>query len=147
MAIQDFSQSLPMMLYQALDEILPKFRCIFNDYGLTEQQWRILRVLWEHKRIALGKLSEVTLIPPPSLVGIVDRLEKAELISRHRSKKDRRIIYISATQKGRDLEAEVMPRVLDTYNQIKEPFSQDEWSQLIGSLKKISANVNKNGAL
>jgi len=36
---------------------------------------------------------------------------------------------------------------LDTYNQIKEPFSQDEWSQLIGSLKKISVNVNKNGAL
>jgi len=60
------------------------------------------------------------------------------LISRDRSKKDRRIIYISATQKGRDLEAEVMPRVLDTYKQIREPFSQDEWSQLIGSLKKIS---------
>ena len=80
MAIQDFSRSLPIMLYKALDGILPKFRCIFNDYDLTEQQWRILRVLWEHEKIALGKLAELTLIPPPSLVGIVDRLLAANLI-------------------------------------------------------------------
>ena len=60
MAIQDFSQSLPMMLYRALDEIMPKFRCIFNEFALTEQQWRILRVLWEHDKITLGRLSDKT---------------------------------------------------------------------------------------
>ena len=138
MAIQDFSRSLPMMLYQALDALLPKFRRIFNEYGLTEQQWRILRVLWEHKKIALGKLSDLTLIPSPSLVGIVDRLEFSEFISRDRSKKDRRVVYISATKKGRDMEKKVMPRVLDTYNEIRESFEQDEWDQLIDSLKKIT---------
>ncbi len=138
MAIQDFSRSLPMMLYQALDALLPKFRRIFNEYGLTEQQWRILRVLWEHKKIALGKLSDLTLIPSPSLVGIVDRLEFSEFISRDRSKKDRRVVYVSATKKGRDMEKKVMPRVLDTYNEIRESFEQDEWDQLIDSLKKIT---------
>ena len=138
MAIQDFSRSLPMMLYQALDALLPKFRRIFNEYGLTEQQWRILRVLWEHKKIALGKLSDLTLIPSPSLVGIVDRLEFSEFISRDRSKKDRRVVYVSATKKGRDMEKKVMPRVLVTYNEIRESFEQDEWDQLIDSLKKIT---------
>jgi hypothetical protein len=32
-----------------------------------------------------------------------------------------------------------MPRVLDTYNEIRESFEQDEWDQLIDSLKKITA--------
>ena len=138
MAIQDFSRSLPMMLYQALDALLPKFRRIFNEYGLTEQQWRILRVLWEHKKIALGKLSDLTLIPSPSLVGIVDRLEFSGFITRDRSKKDRRVVYVLATKKGREMEKKVMPRVLDTYNEIRESFEPDEWDQLIDSLKKIT---------
>ena len=138
MAIQDFSRSLPMMLYHALDVLLPKFRRIFNEYGLTEQQWRILRVLWEHKKIALGKLSDLTLIPSPSLVGIVDRLEFSGFITRDRSKKDRRVVYVLATKKGREIEKKVMPRVLDTYNEIRESFEPDEWDQLIDSLKKIT---------
>tara|TARA_B100001057_G_scaffold346351_1_gene347606 strand:- start:14003 stop:14458 length:456 start_codon:yes stop_codon:yes gene_type:complete len=142
MAIQDFSQSLPMMLYRALDEILPKFRYIFNEFSLTEQQWRILRVLWEHDRITLGRLSDLTLIPSPSLVGIIDRLIKANLVSRERSDSDRRMIFVVATREGRKLEAKVMPRVNEIYKEIKEPFSKRQWGQLIDGLNQIS-NLNK----
>ena len=142
MAIQDFSQSLPMMLYRALDEIMPKFRCIFNEFALTEQQWRILRVLWEHDKITLGRLSDLTLIPSPSLVGIVDRLIKAKLIRRERSDTDRRMIFVVATEEGRNLEAKVMPRVNEIYKEIKEPFSMQQWGQLIDGLDQIS-HLNK----
>ena len=142
MAIQDFSQSLPMMLYRALDEILPKFRYIFNEFSLTEQQWRILRVLWEHDRITLGRLSDLTLIPSPSLVGIIDRLIKANLVSRERSNSDRRMIFVVATREGRKLEAKVMPRVNEIYKEIKEPFSKRQWGQLIDGLNQIS-HLNK----
>jgi len=142
MAIQDFSQSLPMMLYRALDEILPKFRYIFNEFSLTEQQWRILRVLWEHDRITLGRLSDLTLIPSPSLVGIIDRLIKANLVSRERSDSDRRMIFVVATQEGRILEAKVMPRVNEIYKEIKDPFSKRQWDQLIDGLDQIS-HLNK----
>lgn len=35
MAMQDFSHSLPMMLYRALDAVMPRFRRIFAAAGLT----------------------------------------------------------------------------------------------------------------
>ena len=38
MAIDQFTRSLPMMLYRALDTVMPSFRKIFNDFGLTEQR-------------------------------------------------------------------------------------------------------------
>ena len=44
MAMQDFSHSLPMMLYRALDAVMPRFRRIFTAAGLTEQQWRVLQL-------------------------------------------------------------------------------------------------------
>ena len=70
--MQTFSESLPMMLYSALDAVMPRFRRIFKDFGLTEQQWRVLRVLWEADPVAFQTMSEITLIPPPSLVGVIE---------------------------------------------------------------------------
>ena len=88
MATQSFSGSLPMMLYRALDVVMPRFRRIFNEFGLTEQQWRVLRVLWETEEIAFRELSDITLIPAPSLVGVIDRLAKQRLVDRRRSETD-----------------------------------------------------------
>ena len=53
---------------------------------------------------------------------------------------DKTTITVDAilTKKGREMEKKVMPRVLDTYNEIRESFEQDEWDQLIDSLKKIT---------
>jgi DNA-binding MarR family transcriptional regulator len=90
MAIDQFSRSLPMMLYRTLDTVMPRFRRIFSDFGITEQQWRVLRVLWEHDAVTINRLAELTLIPAPSLVGVVDRLERNELVIRQRSQADRR---------------------------------------------------------
>ncbi|NIA27499.1 MAG: MarR family transcriptional regulator, partial [Desulfobulbaceae bacterium] len=88
MAIDQFSRSMPMVLNRALDAVMPRFRQIFNDFNLTEQQGRVLRVLWERDSIAFNELSRVTLITPPSLVGVVDRLQRARLVERRRSDSD-----------------------------------------------------------
>lgn len=143
MATQAFSRSLPMMLYRALDAVMPRFRKIFNEFGLTEQQWRVLRVLWEHEDIAFHALSQVTLIPAPSLVGVVDRLSKGGLVTRRRSESDRRNVSVLATSKGRDLEAKVRPRVEEAYAELRGAIDTEEWQQLIGGLDRL-ASIGEN---
>jgi homoprotocatechuate degradation regulator HpaR len=139
MATQEFSQSLPMMLYRALDAVMPRFRRIFNEFGLTEQQWRVLRVLWEHEDIAFRELAELTLIPAPSLVGVVDRLGKQGLVERRRSDTDRRNVFVFATGKGRELHREVRPRVNAAYTELRQSIDDDEWRQLIRGLERLAA--------
>ncbi len=139
MATQEFSRSLPMMLYRALDAVMPRFRKIFNEFGLTEQQWRVLRVLWEHQDIAFHELSEITLIPAPSLVGVVDRLSKSGLVERRRSQSDRRNVSILATTKGKTLENKVRPRVEEAYAELRGAISDREWKQLIDGLDRVAA--------
>lgn len=139
MATQGFSRSLPMMLYRALDAVMPRFRRIFNEFGLTEQQWRVLRVLWEHERIAFRALAEQTLIPAPSLVGVIDRLERQELVARRRSETDRRNVFVESTGKGRQLHQQVRPRVDAAYEELRGSISEAEWQQLLLSLERIAA--------
>lgn len=133
-----FSTSLPMQLYKALDAIMPEYRNLFYKYDLTEQQWRILRVLWTENNITVAQLSKITLLPAPSLVGILDRLVKKNLLIRNRSDKDRRQVQISLTTKGKELQQLVAPSVLAIHSRLKARVSNEEWQSLERLLKKFS---------
>ena len=133
-----FSTSLPMQLYKALDAIMPEYRSLFYKYDLTEQQWRILRVLWTENNITVAQLSKITLLPAPSLVGILDRLVKKNLLIRNRSDKDRRQVQISLTTKGQELQQLVAPSVLAIHSRLKARVSNEEWQSLERLLKKFS---------
>ncbi len=137
--MQEFSRSLPMMLYRSLDAVMPRFRRIFSEFGLTEQQWRVLRVLWQHDEIAFRELADLTLIPAPSLVGIVDRLTTSGLAERRRSATDRRHVYVHATAKGKALEAKVRPRVDQAYDELRSSVDAWTWDSLISGLEQISS--------
>jgi len=137
MAIDQFSRSLPMMLYRTLDSVMPRFRKIFNDCGITEQQWRVLRVLWEHDAVTVNRLAELTLIPAPSLVGVVDRLERNELVIRQRSQADRRKVNVVLIAKGIELEDQVMPRVAAAYADLKQSVDSTTWDGVLQGLQEI----------
>lgn len=138
MSLEQFDRSLPIVLYRTLDAVMPRFRKIFNEFGLTEQQWRVLRVLWELEAETLNRLARLTLIPAPSLVGIVDRLERAHLVTRQRSQADRRKINIVLTSQGAALEDELMPRVAAAYAELKQSIDNDTWNGVLRGLEEIA---------
>jgi homoprotocatechuate degradation regulator HpaR len=140
MAIEQFSHSLPIVLYRTLDAVMPRFRKIFNEFGLTEQQWRVLRVLWDLEAMTLNKLAALTLIPAPSLVGIVDRLERNQLVTRQRSEADRRKVNVVLTSQGAALEDDIMPRVATAYAELKQAVDAETWDQVLTGLNAIASN-------
>ncbi|MAR18225.1 MAG: hypothetical protein CML44_02520 [Rhodobacteraceae bacterium] len=133
----DFTLSLPMLLNRSLDAIMPPYRDLFQEFGVTEQQWRVLRVLWEQKHLTSAQISNLTLLPSPSLVGILDRLERKDLVKRLRSTSDRREINITITNLGRELQSKVMPKVKLIQDQTREKLSPTEWKQINNILKKL----------
>ena len=142
MAIDQFSRSLPMMLHRTLDAVMPRFRKIFNEFGLTEQQWRVLRVLWESEAETLNRLAALTRIPPPSLVGIVDRLQRDQLVIRQRSEADRRKVHVVLTSQGAALRDEIMPRVAASYLELKQGVDQETWNSVLAGLERIAESCD-----
>lgn len=129
-----------MILHRALDGVMPGYRELFGRYGLTEQQWRVMRVLWGSNRVTSKELSTRTLLPAPSLVGIIDRLEKKGLVTRKRSVEDRRAVHIIATRAGRALEGEVAPKVDKIDASLRSAVSSEEWNAMEQTLKKIATS-------
>src|SRR5215468_1312905 len=80
----------------------------FAQFGISGAQWGVLRNL--HRAELEGKaglrltdLSRRMLIRPPSVTGIVDRLERAGLLARHAAPDDLRAKQVALTERGRDL--------------------------------------------
>ncbi len=127
-----------MMLHRALDAVMPDYRELFSRFGLTEQQWRVMRVLWTSKKITSADLSSRTLLPAPSLVGIIDRLEKKGFVSRVRSVEDRRVVFVIATAEGRALEQDMTPLVAEIDTRLRASVSTEDWAHMEQTLIRIA---------
>jgi homoprotocatechuate degradation regulator HpaR len=118
---------------------MPKFRTIFKQFGITEQQARVVRILWQYKKVSFTELSSLTLISPPSLVGIVDRMAENDLVVRTISDIDRRIIIISLTNKGEVLESQIIPKVEAVYDEIESSMGTKDLNETLALLSKLSS--------
>jgi len=126
-----------MMLHRTLDTVIPLYRKVFKEHGITEQQWRILRVLWEINECTSAELAKKTLLPSPSMVGIIDRMSAKNLVSRNRSEEDRRIVNVSLTDKGRILQDKLMPQVDAIYEQMMSRCDDEAWQIMINTMQTI----------
>src|SRR5438445_7501536 len=80
----------------------------FAQFGISGSQWGVLRNL--HRAVQEGvaglrltDLSERLLIRPPSVTGVVDRLERAGLVVRDGSPTDLRSKRVNLTERGRQI--------------------------------------------
>ena len=133
-----FLDSLPMILSRTLDGVMPVYRALFQEHAITDQQWRVMRALWEQKHLTSKQISEITLLPSPSLVGILDRLEKKGFVGRLRSVEDRRLVYIIPTQAGRKLQELMLPKIEQIHDKFMHQVTPDEWGELNRILDKLN---------
>jgi len=91
------SRSLPIALLRARERVMGPIRKMLADAGVTEQQWRVLRVLKEEGPQEPTHLADRACLLLPSLTRILQKLEAKGLILRrvHPCDKRRQIVDIS----------------------------------------------------
>lgn len=68
---------------------------------LTTSQLSVLEVLEQNGQLKPSDLIPFLATTPAAVTMLLDRMEKAELIRRDRDEEDRRIVWISITEKAR----------------------------------------------
>jgi homoprotocatechuate degradation regulator HpaR len=112
-------RNLPLLLLQARERVIARFRPILNEHGITEQQWRIVRVLIDTGPLEPREIGELCRISSPSLAGVLSRMEDLGYIRRKRLDHDQRRLRVSLTQRSRDLSASMAPQIEATYRDIE----------------------------
>lgn len=78
-------------------------------YGLSAQQYNILRILRgaKGKKMCMHQMLDRMLDRAPNATRLADKLIAKELVVRERCDEDRRVVYISISEKGLELLAAI----------------------------------------
>lgn len=87
-------------VFQILNEQSKK---VERETGLTSPQLWTIKTINENSSVKVSDLASKLYLHPATVIGIIDRLEKQDLVKRSRSKDDRRVVWIELTDKGNDL--------------------------------------------
>lgn len=134
-------RNLPLLLLQAREHVIAHFRPILQRAGLTEQQWRIIRLLLETGPLEPRQIGEQCRISSPSLAGVLTRLEQMELIKRSRVDRDLRRVSVSLTPRSRTLAVRLAPRIEAVYGDIEKRMGPDFCDQFYRTLDHLIKSV------
>jgi DNA-binding MarR family transcriptional regulator len=86
------------------DQLQNRLGKLFRKYGLTSSQYNVLRILrGEGKPLPSLEIASRMVQVVPAITGLIDRLEKRDLVRRKRCQKDRRVVYVEITPEGKAL--------------------------------------------
>jgi MarR family transcriptional regulator, organic hydroperoxide resistance regulator len=110
---------------------------------LTGPQLTVVKLLEQIGDLSLSELSERIRAQNSTVTGIIDRMEREGLVTRERSKEDRRVVYIRLTAKGRKLAEEIPVEPMEIFRGALESLTAQETKDLMRILGKLARRVRQ----
>ena len=130
-------RNLPRLLLQAREAVMAHNRPWLREHGLSDQQWRVLRVLGEHGVVETGRVAREAYILGPSLTGVLARMERDGLVRRERDPADQRRSVVEATPKGLKLVGKLSHTVEAHYQWMEQALGKHKLEQLYRLLDEL----------
>ena len=133
-------RNLPLLLLKGREAVMRHRRPALRAHGLSDQQWRVLRVLAEPAHAAgldTGRLAREAHLLGPSLTGMLARMEAAGLVQRERSSEDARRSVVRATPAALAMAASLQSAIEAQYEDIEAHLGRAKLAQLYALLDEL----------
>lgn len=128
------ARSLPIALLRAREGVMAPIRDMLAHTGITEQQWRVLRVLSEYGSLDTTTLAERASLLFPSLTRIATTMRNKGLITQTRDAQDRRRQLIAITQEGQNIIDEYAEQSAQIVADFRTTLGTDNYEALLDLL-------------
>ena len=126
------------LLTTAQHSVFLKMTEKLSAFEITPVQYAVLYCLWENDKRSPKEIAERLKLENSTISGILERMEKKELIKRSISKEDRRFIQVILTKKGASLKEDVLATVEQVNNEVLSIFTAEECDQLKNILRTLA---------
>ncbi len=131
------SRSLPIALIRAREGVMAPIRDMLAETGITEQQWRVLRVLSEYGPLDTSTLANRASLLFPSLTRIATTMRNKELITQTRDKDDRRRQIIAITAAGQKIIDDYTGQSAQIVAEFRATLGESDYEQLLDLLARL----------
>ncbi|HEY1145665.1 MAG TPA: MarR family transcriptional regulator [Allosphingosinicella sp.] len=139
-----YRHSLAGTLLAAREAVMAPVRPYLRDAGVTEQQWRVLRVLSDEGPMEPTGLADAALLHAPSVTRILKELGDRGYTERRRDPSDGRRAIIAIAPAGRNLVDETSARTLRLFEQYRARFGPDRLAALQRELRELTHSIGQD---
>ncbi|MEM7523594.1 MAG: MarR family transcriptional regulator [Pseudomonadota bacterium] len=136
-ALPSTARSLPIVLMRARESVMAPIREMLSESGVTEQQWRLLRVLAEYGPQDASRLAERASIILSSLTRISRSMIEKGYIRRVIDDEDRRRYTVSIAPEGQRILDENLPRALAIAAAYRAKLGDRDYEALLDLLERL----------
>ncbi|MDG1235108.1 MAG: homoprotocatechuate degradation operon regulator HpaR [Amylibacter sp.] len=136
------SRSLPIALIRAREGLMAPIRDMLAETGITEQQWRVLRVLSEYGMLDTTTLADRSSLLFPSLTRIAASMRDKGLITQTRDKVDRRRQLIEITAAGQKIITERTAQSMQIVADFKSKLGPGNYETLLDLLALLDPGIH-----
>jgi MarR family transcriptional regulator for hemolysin len=137
----DFENSLGLWIFSAAHEMSRLMNVELGAHGITVRQWEVLAHLSWRGDQSQSELADSMNIEAPTLVGVLDRMERDGWISRVPDESDRRRKLIRASEKVMPVWNKMVDCALRVRRRALRGISEDERLVLRDLLARVRANL------
>ncbi|WP_339529965.1 homoprotocatechuate degradation operon regulator HpaR [Pseudomonas mucidolens] len=130
-------QSLTLTLLQAREAAMGFFRPSLNQHGLTEQQWRVIRILSQHDELEINRLAELACILKPSMTGVLVRMEALGMVERRKAVQDQRRVLVRLAETGQACFNSMSQCMEANYQRLQAGFGEEKLQTLLTLLNEL----------
>jgi len=153
-SLPEFSRRYPHMNPSAIkacaallrtgSELLTAFETILGHHGLSQGRFLTLIVMNRNPDEAASpsSLAEKVGVKRATMTGLLDRLERDDLIERRAHQRDRRKIGVQLTPKGRQVLTEMLPDYYRQVAKIMAKVTEKERLELMTLLGKVNQGLS-----
>jgi homoprotocatechuate degradation regulator HpaR len=139
------NRNLPLLLLRTRERIVARFRPLLHAHGITEQQWRVVRLLTESGPLEPREIGALCNVSSPSLTGVLARMDADGLVRRERFASDQRRVRVSLTARARRLAAEMAPAIDETYGELRALIGEPLYARLCQTMDDVLERLEPTG--
>ncbi|MDE0984740.1 MAG: homoprotocatechuate degradation operon regulator HpaR [Yoonia sp.] len=135
-------RSLPIALLRTREAVMDRFRPMLKTHGVTEQQWRIMRILREAGPNEASQLAKIACVLGPSLSRIIKTLEGRKFIETLKDARDGRKTHVKLTPAGDAFLRALTPQSAAAFGDIVDRVGKDRIENLLNELNFVLEQLN-----
>jgi DNA-binding MarR family transcriptional regulator len=130
-------------LFFEVSKILKRnMRKSFEELGITISQSLVIGTLIDCGEMKTTDLSREINLSNSTVSGIIDRLEKQQLVVRRRSEEDRRVVYVRVAPKFEGIHQGIHGKVKESFTDLLSTGTPEEIEKVIEGLNVLKKILN-----
>jgi DNA-binding MarR family transcriptional regulator len=139
----DRRTEVPRLFFEVGKILKQYMRRNFEDVGITAPQGMVIGALFKSGEMKITDLSKKVNLSNSTISGIIDRLEKQDLVVRIRSEEDRRAVYVKITPKVEKVYELIHRKTEESFEELLSGSTLEDITRIIEGLNTLKRILNQ----